>query len=79
MGMLQRTWTVHGLQAEFLLLDLEHKHVLLVVSCVSALFPKVKVVDVGRAHFLIFVLPIQLLYVLQTEGQGISCLHTLSV
>ncbi len=41
------TWAVHGLQAEFLLLHLEHKHVLLVVCCVSAGVPELKIVDVG--------------------------------
>ena len=41
------TWAVHGLQAEFLLLNLEHKHVLLVVCCMSAGIPELKIVDVG--------------------------------
>ena len=52
---------VHGLEAKLLLLDVDRKHVLLVVVRVAADLPQVKVVHVGRHDLVVLILPILLL------------------
>lgn len=54
------TWTVHWLQPKLLLLDIKTEHVLLVVVGVAGGLPQVKVIDVGRHHFLILKVPVYL-------------------
>lgn len=60
-----RTRAVHGFEPKLLLLDVDEEHVLLVMVCMPARLPQVKVVDVGRHHLLILILPVQLPDVLQ--------------
>ena len=54
------TWAVHGLEAELLLLNVHQEHVVLVVLCVAAALPQLKVEQVGRHHLFIAVLPVLL-------------------
>ncbi len=71
----RRTGAVHGFEAELLLLDVDEEHVLLVVVCMPARLPQVKVVHVGRHHLLILVLPVQLPDVLRRSNSYLGTLH----
>lgn len=59
------TWAVHWLQPKLLLLNVKAEHVLLVVIGMARGFPQIKVVDIGRHHLLILVLPIHFPYELR--------------
>lgn len=61
------TRAVHWFQTKLLLLHLCEEHVLPIMLCMTAGLPKVKIVDVGTDHFVVFVLPILLLDVLPAK------------
>jgi hypothetical protein len=60
------TWTVHGFEAKLLLLDVEVKHVLLVVLGMARRFPEVEIENVGSHHLLVLVFPVLLPDILQS-------------